>query len=400
MPVLALRHQTLSTLDCPAGVRKVDYRDSICKGLLLEVRSTGGRTWYWRYVNRRGQRRQLRLGDLQDLTLAQARRLVQQHRTEVALGNDPSQERADLRAAPTFAEFCEQQLLPFLQVSKRSWKWDASLLRCHLIPAFGNQTLDAVSRTDVLAFQVSKLESGLAAGTVYRVMVLMRHCYKLALEWEVPGVTTNPCLKVPLPKVDQSRERFLSAEEAQRLLVAVRSSKNQELESIVCFLLLTGARKREVLDACWEHVDWRMRQWLIPFSKNGHRRYVPLSDSALLLLRQRQLKAGQSPWLFANPETGKPYSNIHYAWNWARQRAGLEGLRIHDLRHSFASFAINAGRSLYEVQQLLGHRSSAMTQRYAHLAQDTLLAASNAAAVALDGAVLQQEQHGIHENLE
>ena len=387
MPVLNFHPQVLSTLECPEGARKVDYRDALCKGLLLEVRSTGGRTWYLRYVSARGQRHQLRLGDQGDLSLAQARRMAEQHRTQVAIGNDPAQKRTDLRAVPTFAEFAEEQLHPFLKVSKRSWKWDASLLRCHLIPAFGTKTLDALTRTDVLAFQVSKLESTLSAGTVYRVMVLLRHCYKLALDWEVPGVNTNPCLKVPLPKVEQLRERYLSTEEAQRLLVAVRSSKNRELESIVCFLLLTGARKREVLDARWENIDWAQRLWLIPFSKNGHRRYVPLNDSALILLRRRQLEAKGSPWMFANPETGVPYCNIHYSWDWTRKRAGLEGLRIHDLRHSFASFAINAGRSLYEVQQLLGHRSSTMTQRYAHLANDTLLAATNAVAGALDGVV-------------
>ena len=392
MPVLNLHPQLLINLECPPSQRKVDYRDSHCKGLLLEVRSSGGRTWYLRYVSARGQRRQLRLGDQCDLSLAQARRMAEQHRNQVALGNDPSQERQDLRSLPTFAEFADEQLLPFFKVSKRSWKWDASLLRCHLIPAFGTKTLDAVTRTDVLAFQVTKLDSGLAPGTVYRIMVLLRHCYKLALDWEVPGVKSNPCLKVPLPKVEQSRERFLSTDEAQRLLTAVRQSKNHELESIICFLLLTGARKREVLDARWENVDWQQRQWLIPFSKNGHRRYVPLSDSALVLLRRRQLDAQGSPWMFANPETGKPYSNIHYSWDWARQRAGLEGLRIHDLRHSFASFAINAGRSLYEVQQLLGHRSSTMTQRYAHLAQDTLLAASNAVVAALDGVVPKEHE--------
>ena len=390
MPVLLLRPQVLSTLTCPVGQRKQDYRDSHCKGLLLEVRSTGGRTWYLRYVTSRGQRRQLRLGDLHDLSLAQARRLAEHHRTAVAMGDDPSQQRRELRAVLTFGEFAEQQLIPFLQVSKRSWRWDVSLLRCHLIPAIGSKTLDGVSRADVLAIQAQKLKSGLAAGTVYRVMVLLRHCYKLALDWEMAGVSSNPCLKVPLPKVQNNRERFLSSEEAQRLLVAVRISSNRELESIVCFLLLTGARKREVLDARWEHVDWQQRLWLIPFSKNGHRRYVPLSDSALVLLRGRRLAAGESPWLFANPETGKPYANIHYSWHCARERAGLTGLRIHDLRHSFASFAINAGRSLYEVQQLLGHRNSTMTQRYAHLAQDTLLAASNAAAVAMEGVICRQ----------
>ena len=83
-------------------------------------------------------------------------------------------------------------------------------------------------------------------------MVLLRHCYKLALDWEIPGVKVNPCLKVPLPKVEQSRERFLSTDEAQRLLTAVRQSKNRELEAIVCFLLLTGTRKREVLGRPWK----------------------------------------------------------------------------------------------------------------------------------------------------
>jgi len=383
MPVLPLRSQSLQALTCLPGRGRTDYRDSQCKGLLLEVRASGGRTWYLAYVNKRGQRRQLRLGDLRDLSLSQARTLADRHRTQVAMGEDPGEALNALKHVPTFSAFVEEQLLPHLKLTKRSWSCDWSVLKCHLLPAFGTKTIDAITRTDVLAFQVGKLEAGLAAGTVYKLMVLLRYSLKLAIEWDVPGLASNPCTKVPLPKVNDERQRFLSQEEAQRLLSAVRGSSNAHLEAIVTFLLLTGARKRECLDAKWEHVHWQQRRWFIPVTKTGHPRHLPLSDGAMLMLRRLQLTTGASPWLFPNPATGKPYQSIFNSWNTARRQAGLADVRIHDLRHSFASFLINDGRSLYEVQQLLGHRNSSMTQRYAHLADATLLEASNSASVAI-----------------
>lgn len=383
MPVLPLRSQSLQVLTCVPGRGRTDYRDSQCKGLLLEVRASGGKTWYLAYVNKRGQRRQLRLGDLQDLSLSQARTLADRHRTQVAMGEDPGEALNALKHVPTFSAFVEEQLLPHLKMSKRSWSCDRSILRCHLLPAFGGMNLDAISRTDVLAFQVRKLEEGLANGTVYRVMVLLRHALKLAIEWEVPGMASNPCSKVPLPKVSNERQRFLKSEEAQRLLVAVRASSNPHLEAIVTFLLLTGARKRECLDAKWEHIQGDQRRWFIPITKTGQPRHVVLSDGALLLLRRQQLKTAKSVWIFPNPATGKPFQSVYNAWDTARKEAGLADVRMHDLRHSFASFLINDGRTLYEVQQLLGHRNSAMTQRYAHLANETLVDASNSASSAL-----------------
>ena len=118
---------------------------------------------------------------------------------------------------------------------------------------------------------------------------------------------------------------------------------------------------------------------------------MPISDTALILLRHLQLQNPTNPdgtaceWIFANPTSLKPYACITIAWVTARRRAGLENLRIHDLRHSFASFLINNGRSLYEVQRILGHSSARMTERYAHLAHDTLLDATNVVSVTLDG---------------
>ena len=161
-------------------------------------------------------------------------------------------------------------------------------------------------------------------------------------------------------------------------------SDNPTLRYIIPMLILTGARKREVLDAQWQDFDLERRLWRIPMTKAGKARHVPLSDGALTILSTMP-KDVNCPWAFANPKTLKPYVSIFCAWSTARKQAGLSDVRIHDLRHSFASLLVNSGRTLYEVQHLLGHTQVKTTQRYAHLSQDTLLAAANAATRALNG---------------
>ena len=171
-------------------------------------------------------------------------------------------------------------------------------------------------------------------------------------------------------------ERYLSEEEAARLYVGLTKSENEMLQYIVPMLILTGARKREVLDARWEDFDIERRQWRIPVNKSGKVRHVTLSDGAVIVL-QSIPRIPAVPWAFANPKTKKPYVSIFCSWNTTRTKAGLADVRMHDLRHSFASFLVNAGRSLYEVQKILGHTQIKTTQRYAHLRQDSLVDASN-----------------------
>ena len=139
-------------------------------------------------------------------------------------------------------------------------------------------------------------------------------------------------------------------------------------------LLLTGARKRAVLDAKWRDVDKARSFWRIPVTKSGRERHVPLSAAALDLLGKVP-HSRFSDYIFENPKTRKSFSSIFFSWDAARTRAGLKDVRIHDLRHSFASFLVNAGCSLYEVQKILGHASVSMTQRYSHLNQESLLRA-------------------------
>jgi hypothetical protein len=155
------------------------------------------------------------------------------------------------------------------------------------------------------------------------------------------------------------------------------------LQYIIPMLILTGARKREVLDARWEDFDFERRLWRIHTTKLGKPRFVPMSDGVINLLES--VPRHGCEWAFSNPKTLKPYVSIYYSWDTARREAGLEDVRIHDLRHSYASFLVNAGRSLYEVQRLLGHTQIKTTQRYAHLSHDTLLDATNSVNTALGG---------------
>ena len=141
-------------------------------------------------------------------------------------------------------------------------------------------------------------------------------------------------------------------------------------------LILTGARKNEVLKSKWQDFNFDQRIWRIPTSKSGKARHVPISDGMLHLLAGVPRHA-DCDYVFANPKTLLPYVSIFGSWNTARKAVGLADVRIHDLRHSFASFLVNSGRSIYEVQRILGHTQIKTTQRYAHLSQDSLLAAAN-----------------------
>ena len=152
-------------------------------------------------------------------------------------------------------------------------------------------------------------------------------------------------------------------------------------KDIVVLLLLTGCRKRELLDARWEDFDLPHRRWRIPMSKSGKARHVPLSEAAVSLI-QSLPRWPECPWLVPNPKSRKPYVSIYHSWDTARKAAGVPDLRIHDLRHSYASFLVNAGRSIFEVQKILGHAQIRTTQRYSHLAPGTLLSATDAAATA------------------
>ena len=381
MPIVKLSHDFVNKAVCPEGKKKINYYHKDIRGFLLEVRSSGGKTYALRYRDEHNRQCQYKIGDSKDLSFEKARRTAEQARGKVVLGQDPAEDKRIKRKVPTLNYFVQFNYIPYITQNKRSFKTDISMLKFHVQKQLGSRHMDKISTQAVIDFHHELVSKGLAKGTANRGLVLLKYMFNLAVKWQTPGVTSNPAAGVKLFEANNSRERFLTAEETQRLLKAVEKSKNTQLKYIVPLLLLLGCRKRELLDARWDDFDLGRRTWKISMSKSGKSRQVPLSKAALEIIQKLPRFEG-CPFLLPNPDTLKPYSQIHKAWNNARIAAGLPDVRMHDLRHSMASNMVNSGRSIYEVAKVLGHSQLKTTQRYAHLSQETLLEAVDAAAEA------------------
>lgn len=208
---------------------------------------------------------------------------------------------------------------------------------------------------------------------------ILGYMMRLAKQWAIPGAEVNPLEGVRQKDPGNHIERFLTAKETQRLKEAVDRSANPMLRYIVALLLLTGCRKRELLDAQWADFDLPQKRWRIPMSKSGKPRHVPLSDEAVAVLESVP-RFDDCPYVVPNPETMKPFVSVFRTWDQARRAAGLPDVRMHDLRHSAASNLVNAGQSLYVVAKILGHSQTRTTERYSHLDNAVLQNAANAAA--------------------
>lgn len=381
MPKVKLDAQFALTAHCPPGRKKVDYWDTgtVCNGLTLEVRATGGRTWYLRYQDRHGKQRQYKIGRWEDVGWEQVRKKARQLRSEVTLGGNPAEKKAAVKAVPTYAELAAQHLA-HAKTYQRSYDTTEMYVRRHILPKWGKKHLTDINQQDVAKWLAQKTDEGLAPATVEKIRVIFGRSFELALRWDIPGAERNPVRGIPRRRFANARERFLSTAEAERLRVAVAQSRNRQLPAIVAMLLLTGARVSEVLSAEWKHVDLERQSWLIPMSKTGKARHVPLSQQAIEVIRQIKRKDG-TRYLFTSRTDPKGHlGSIKHAWQTARKEAKLGDLRIHDLRHSAASFMINSGVDLFAVGRVLGHANHASTMRYSHLAHDTLLAAVEAGA--------------------
>lgn len=378
MPKVKLDHAFASTAVCEPGKKKTDYYDTTITGFVLECRCSGGRTFYLRYEDAAGRQKQHKIGRFEDISFTEARKAAQRLRSEVVLGGDPGAKKAEARAVPLYRELAEMHLAD-AKLHQRAFATTEMYVRRHILPKWGKTRLTDIDTRAVAQWLSEKRAEGLAPATVEKIRVLFGRSFELGSRWGIPGSDKNPTRGVPRKPLNNARERFLTAEEAARLRKAAAESQNPQLQHIVGLLLLTGARVRELLDARWEHVDVDRRVWLIPTSKTGKSRHVPLSAAALEIVAALP-RFKDCPWLVPNPETLKPFVSIKHGWQYAIRKARLPGLRIHDLRHSAASFMVNSGVDLFAVGKVLGHASYQSTQRYSHLANDTLLAAVEAGA--------------------
>lgn len=377
-----LTHAFCLTAQCQPGRARTDYFCQTTLGFCLECRDSGGRTYTFRYQDEYGKLRQRRISPYGDITFAEAQKIARKWRAEVVTGGDPAVRKAEKKAVPTYDTLADQHHDYVKTYSKNPGNTEA-ILRVHIRPRWGKKRLDEIATPDIAKWLAELRTSGKAPATVEKIRITFNRSFELALRWQTPGVKFNPVRGIARPRFNNARDRYLSSDQAARLLKATEASRNPQLRNIVGLLLLTGARKRELLDAKWENINLDQKVWFIPTSKTGKARYVPLSQSALDMIDQLP-RYEKCPWLLPNPKTRKPFTDIKHPWETARTAAGLDGLHLHDLRHSFASFAINAGVDLFAVGRILGHADHQSTMRYSHIANETLLKAVEAGAAKMN----------------
>jgi integrase len=379
MPKAKLDHAFALTASCEEGKKKTDWYDETVRGFVLECRSTGGKTFYLRY-DQDGRQRQVKLAAFGDAPFAQIKRKAEKLRSEVTLGGDPAADKAAKKAVPLYGELAAMHVAD-AELHQRSFSTTKGYMEKHILPRWGRTRITDIDSRAVAQWLASKRDEGFAPATVVKMKAILGRSFELGARWGVPGCDgKNPVRAVQSKPLNNARERYVTAEEAARLIGAAERSRNPQLAAVIGLLLLTGMRVSELLSARWENVDLARRSLLVPTSKTGRSRHVPLAQAALDVI-ERMPRADGAMYLFPSPADPKKHlTSIKHGFQTAREVAGLPDLRIHDLRHSAASFMVNSGVDLFAVGKVLGHASYQSTQRYSHLANDTLLAAVEAGA--------------------
>ncbi|MFG0251290.1 MAG: tyrosine-type recombinase/integrase [Phycisphaerales bacterium JB038] len=364
----------------PEGKKSLLLCDEHLKGFHARLTRTG---IYFsvRCFDLRHRERTFSLGRLGDVTLSQARKKAQQIKGQYALGNDPAAERQRQRSIPKLADFLQDRVMPHVRETLRGTVTYESFKR-RLSDALGHKLLDEVTPEDVAAFRGRLVREGLSNASVNRHLAFTRSAFNRAREWSVydgPNPAASPGM---LP--EQGRDRYLTAAQVQDLVAALGKDHDQIAAAALGLLMLTGARKGEVLNARWEHLDLARGLLLVPRAKSGRPHRIPLSPSAVVLLEtQRDRLGATDSYIFPGHKQGKPLSDLRGIWTRVKEAAALPAdLRIHDLRHSFASALVNRGVPLHEVAVILGHSQLSTTQRYAHHAPDRLIKTAGIAAEA------------------
>jgi integrase len=367
---------------CSVNEKTAYLWDDQLKGFGVKALPSGKKTFIVKYRaqggGRKAPQRWLTLGSYGQLTVDQARKLAQSALGMVATGVDPQREKLATRNAQNVGDLWDRFSTEHLPLRKPLTRRDYEAQWRDLIgPKFAKATVDSVSRSDVDRFHKSMRHSPYRAN---RVLALLSRLMSLAEAWGLREQGSNPCKYVER-FAERPRTRFLSTEELRRIGDAMHDLKRSGLISIASanaieLLILTGARLNEILVAEWDWIDIPKGLLNLTDSKNGAKT-IFLSDAATSLLSEQREIAGESPFVFPSPHLHQPLTNLRKSWVRICDEAGIEGVRLHDLRHTAASIAVGQGASLPIVGRLLGHTQAQTTLRYAHVDADPAIFAAN-----------------------
>jgi len=344
----------------------------------------------------RGQQRFHTLGRHGEITPHEARTRALETLARARRGEDAAAERRGERKAPTVADLWARYRGEYVEVRLKR-ETQRRLLRLwpkHILPRLGRRKVADVSRSDVSKLMSEMASTPMEANAVRKALSAS---FNMAEVWGWRREGTNPCRLVQMFR-EETRERFLSEEELGRLAEALTALEQEDPTrahtlAAIRLLILTGCRKGEILGLRWQDVDFERRCLRLPDSKTGAK-VVYLNTVALELLAGIERIEG-SPYVIPGREPGKHLRRLERTWDAVRQRSGLEDVRIHDLRHTYASVGVGTGLSLPLVGRLLGHSRSATTERYAHLADDPVRQAAEQIGSTLDAAMQRRPKASV-----
>jgi len=387
--------QDVNSLRELSSIERQEFVDTKVQGLMLIKRKNGIAQWALRYICPRSAKSQTyRIGSVSEHDLQTARVMAQRviereypldevdRMRQSSMLPDESECKVSQRLL--LREFVETYYLPYIMSSKRSYKTDISVLNNHILPVLGSKELRIVSPYDVEKMIQIMSSKGLSNATCNRALIITRFIFNCNLKWKTIFIAHNPCLHMKEKVENNKKERFLNSQEISNLKAALKKSKNKFLPHIIQLMILTGCRRGEALQAKIIHFDFGRGDWLVPLPKGGKARHIPLNEVAIQTVKATiayrstlSERLQNSDYLFPSPITAEPFRQIHYSWDKVRKEANLQDVRMHDLRHSFASAMVNEGMTLYDVKQILGHTNIKTTERYAHLSNQRLRQAAS-----------------------
>lgn len=390
---LHITELALSQVTVPANRKYLLIFDTEQPGFAVQKTKNGAMSYVIVFRDASKTQRQEKVAGVGDISAQAARALVraQLSSLESQKAGTPRGRRV---ASPTMDDFFFRTFLPMVRNQSRSYETHASIYRNHIQSVFGKKRLEEVSHQDIVTFNTAlraktvadgkwKTQAAkcLSDGTVKRILILVRHIFNVAIRDKTNILTENPTHALQLTTTRKVRGKFLSREQLSALLKAAEESDNKSLADIIRVMGATGLRRENVLAMQWAWLDDTRGTLSVPAEDDKAKKgfVLHLSAGVLQLLCSRRAVI-EGPWVFPNPKTGKPYHSCRDAWVTARNKARLDGLRMHDLRHTYASMMLDAGADIVDVQQALGHTQLKTTAVYLHLTEARKRAHANAAA--------------------
>jgi integrase len=362
----AIEHAKLPQL----GRKERFIRDDVVQGLGVRVTASGKKRFVFE-ARIKGRPRRLTLGPWPDLNVALAREKALEIRTRVAKGEDPATDAADARKETKFGDFTDTYLERHAKPHKRSAWQDENTLRRYVPDGWNSRKLSDISRADVARLH-AKIGESHGQYAANRTLALLRTMFNLARTWEL-FKGDNPAQGIKSFR-EQKRERYLSPEELQTVNDALHKEPDWRWRTYFPLALMLGTRKSELLAMRWIDIDFAARTWRIPETKAGNSHLLPLPGPAMAMLEALPSRE-ESQWVFPGDGASGHIVEPAKAWQRIRSRAGVADVRIHDLRHTLASWLVAQGFNLPLVGRTLNHTQTATTARYAHLALDPVRAA-------------------------